>query len=95
MSKQGRTTEEAQVSLLESYQRFFGDGDGQDVIYDLMGVGFFLKPTYDPDPMVAARNEGRRELILYILEQCNRDVKELVKFIEEQEKSRGNFDEDY
>lgn len=96
MDKQLKSVADAQLSLIGSYSRFFSDGDGQAVLYDLMNKGFFIKPTFDQNSELSARNEGRRELILYIIEMLNADSEKLMKFIEQQEKERTNYDdEDY
>lgn len=80
---------------LEAYQRFFDDPDGKTILYDLMEYGYFIKPPYDPDPQKTLLNLGRQELILYIIEQCNRDTADIYSFIEQQEEARKGAKDEY
>ena len=92
--KKVKNTVDGEADRIEAYQRLFATEDGQEVLYDLMRKCNFVKPTYDPDIHVAMINEGKREVILYIIEVLNRDVEELYKFVEQQEKARSTYDED-
>ena len=92
--KKVKNTVDGEADRIEAYQRLFATEDGQEVLYDLMRKCNFVKPTYDPDIHVTMINEGEREAILYIIEILNRDVEELYKFVEQQEKARSTYDED-
>lgn len=83
------------VVKIESYKRFFDSEDGKTILYDLMVYGNFVAPTYNPDPQKTPLNEGRREVILYILEQCNRDIADIVSFIAQQEEVRREVNSEY
>ena len=83
------------------YKKVFDSPEGKSVLYDLMRHSSFLKPTYvTSDPMASDRNEGMRELFLYILYQVEldpNDVLETIRENKEQEKTDrrniyANFD---
>lgn len=77
-----------QVEKLKDYQAVFETEAGQRVLYDLMREGFFIRPTHTGNlegPNVPARCEGRRELVLYIIEILNRDEADIYKIIEKHE----------
>lgn len=81
------------LDVLKAYHRFFDTVEGQAILYDLMEKGCFVRPCVDQI------DEGKRQLVLYILENINRDVSELEKFIKDQENQRkeyldANFDVD-
>ena len=83
------------IQKIEAFQRFFDSEDGRTILYDLMTYGNFVSPTYDPDPQKTPLNEGRREVIIYIIEQCNRDIGDIVSFIEQQEETRREVEGEY
>lgn len=83
--------EQQKISLIQDYLVLFGCDEGTRVLYDIMKNCYMLKPTYDPDPMLSARNEGKREAALQILTIINFDIGTLLKRLEAQiEKERGN-----
>jgi len=68
-----------------AYQQLFGGPNGDHVLYDLMEFCHMLKATG------SERDEGRREVVLYILQNLNIDVKLLNKKIKQkvQEESKN------
>lgn len=60
-----------------AYQVTLGSPDGRLVVADLVAFCFGRKPTFDPDPRIAARNEGRREVLLRIMEFTNLSLEEI------------------
>jgi len=57
-----------QIDLLNCYKRVFETDDGKKVLNDLIKKSCFLMSTHVPgDPYSSANNEGKREIVLYIL----------------------------
>lgn len=83
------------ANLIKSYQEVFKTEAGKEVILDLMEKGFILKPTYsNEDDRSCMLNEGRRELVLYILDICNYDLKQVYDTIAKYEKKQEENDEE-
>ena len=55
------------VALVQNYIKVFETDEGRKVLKDLMEHSYLLQPTFDPHESMAGRNEGKRELMLYIL----------------------------
>ena len=57
------------ADIIKAYKHIFNSKEGQVVLYDLMNNSNFLRPTYSSKcPNVQTHlNEGKRELVLYIL----------------------------
>ena len=78
------------------YKKVFSTPEGETVLFDLMRQSHFLRPTHVPtDPHASDRNEGMRELFLYILYQVEIDPSKILETIriqkEQQEKDKGNL----
>lgn len=86
---------DSQADLIETYKRVFATKDGQKVLFNLMHEGFFIRPTMESGYETSLRNEGRRELILYIIELLNRDSAEIYEFIKKHEDERKREMGDY
>jgi len=56
----------AQVSLHKQYLAVFDGPAGKAVLADIMRSGGLMAPSFNPDPMRAAFNEGKRNLALHI-----------------------------
>lgn len=70
-----------------SYKRVFApageiDRDREIVLADLRDFGFANKSTFDADPMIAARRQGRREMWLRISQHLNLDEERVQKLVE-------------
>lgn len=63
--------------MQRAYQVTLGSPDGKIVVADLVAFCFGRKSAFDPDPHVRARNEGRREVLLRIMEFCNLSLDEI------------------
>jgi len=79
------------LDLQRAYKSFFSTDDGQLVIYDLMKKGHFLSPTVGSSPEISNRNEGQRELVLYILEMTERDIVKTHKLMEQMAESQEDI----
>jgi len=70
------------ASLVQDYLQLFESDEGKRVLLDLMDKGHILKPTSSP---VGERhsnlNEGKRELVLYIMDMVTYDVKDIMDLI--------------
>lgn len=85
------TDKEKKVSLIQDYIKVFSTPEGENVIKDLMEQGYLLTPTYAGDDVKSALNEGKRELVLYILHHLSYDVQSLLGLIDESKnQKRGN-----
>ena len=71
------------------YKKTFGTEEGKAVLYDLMDAHHFLKPTLTAknDPIEAAFNEGKRNVILRILAYTNMDIQHIDALIKEGERN--------
>lgn len=63
--------EAEQRKLHEKYRRVFSTPDGIEVKNDILNRCFAFATTFDANPIMAARNEGRRSVALEILEILN------------------------
>jgi len=65
-------------AVVTSYKKLFDTPEGKTVLYDLMKKGFMLQPTHDDDRSKNDKNEGKRELVLYILTTLETDPNRLL-----------------
>lgn len=67
------------------YKKVFGSVAGKRVLWDIMQEGHMLAPTPHPEDQHAMFiNEGKRNLVLYILHILKVDVQKLKKQIDEE-----------
>lgn len=80
--------------LVQDYLSVFESDEGKRVLLNLMDQGYLLKPTASPDGERASNlNEGKRELVLYIMDMVTYDVKDIMDLIgtnETKTKKRGS-----
>lgn len=78
-----------QIDLLNSYKKLFSTDDGIKVLSDLMKKSCILASTHVPgDPYSSANNEGKREMILYILQVLETEpekMRERIKQVKEED----------
>jgi len=88
---------QASVTKSRLYKRHFSSEDGEELLYDLMGYSHFLSPTTVPgDPITSATNEGKREVILYILSMVKKSEKDLLRLIDtESDKLKNQRESNY
>ena len=73
-----------------SYDKVFGDNEGEQVLQHRLDVGFVTKSTFVAgDPEQTILNEGSRRLALSILRMARTDHKEMVRMIEKQLQEKG------
>ena len=59
-----------------AYINTFKNEAGKEVLADLRGFCFGTKTSFDSDPLIMARNEGRREVFLQIMNIMKVDFEE-------------------
>jgi len=82
------------VDLIKTYKKLFNSDDGKLIIYDLMKVGNFLRPTAGKNEMDTLLNEGKRELCLYILEMLEKNLDEVLDIYRQQHINECNYFKD-
>ena len=85
------------ASLVQDYLQIFDCDEGKRVVLDLMGKGHILKPTSSINgDRHSILNEGKRELVLYILDMITYEVEDIMDLIgtkETKNKNGGKSDE--
>ena len=70
------------ASLVQDYLTVFESDEGKKVLLDLMDKGYILKPTASlRGERDSNLNEGKRELVLYIMDMVTYDVKDIMDLI--------------
>lgn len=82
------STTKRQSKKIRAYQDTFKSHQGLTVLQDLVNV-FHEGTSFDPNPTVAAFNEGKRSVIVYILKQLRVDIMTLEETLKEQENERS------
>jgi hypothetical protein len=82
------------IANIQAYKSVFKSEDGQKVLWDLMKLNSFMQDSYvQGDPYSTAYNEGRRSVVLYILQKINENTQRLQKRYEEgMRNEEGLFD---
>ena len=78
--KEQEKRQKAAVSIYLDYQAVFDSDPGRRVLLDLMKEGHLLSPIFSDtcDTNMAFLNEGKREMVLMILDKMKKDVKYLA-----------------
>jgi hypothetical protein len=94
-----KTDKQKKISLIQDYIAVFSSDEGQNVLKDLMEKGSLLKPTYADNDRLSLLNEGRRELLLYVLHNLSYDVSSILELMDEsqnEKREKKNYeDEDF
>ena len=94
MDNKGREDQRI-LDVVQAYHSLLDTDAGRVVLYDLMDRGFFTTSTLAADPQQTQRNEGRRDLVCYIMSRLDQNPEEIRKFLEEQNQQRKEYqDED-
>ena len=73
------------LSKVIDYKKVFNSAEGKRVLYDLMREGHILGPAYYPnEPNSVYVNEGKRNMVLFILEKLKTDTVELKALIDKE-----------
>lgn len=65
--------EERHKALVRCYRSIFGGPEGQKVLEDLQREGFFRICTIDDDAGLMQFKEGKRFMVLYIMEMASQE----------------------
>ena len=79
--KSGDGQQRQSVDKINSYKKLFASDDGKIVLYDLMKESYMLSSTADPISHLASRNEGKREIMIYILRMIETETSTLYQMI--------------
>ena len=90
MDEQTKAVAKAKVEKINQYLDVFDNDDGKVVILDLMVKGHILKPTSGQTDRESILNEGKREMVLYILDMISYDVEDIIKIISQTDKKDTN-----
>lgn len=97
MDDQQKEVARKKASLVQDYLHLFDSDEGKRVLLDLMDKGHILKPTSSPGGERESNlNEGKRELVLYIMDMVTYDVEDIMDLIgthEPKNKNGGKSDE--
>lgn len=81
-----------QAELLQAYKEVFNSPNGKLILHDLMSEGHFISPTHTKRDSVNETliNEGKRNLVLYIICQFKTSPELIMKFFKEAEQHKEN-----
>ena len=83
-----------QKEKVTDYRSVFRTEEGQRVLYDLMKQGHVIKPTYVIENQQESNlNEGKRELVLYILHVLETDPVKLINSIKQGKINDSRYEE--
>lgn len=77
-----------QIELASAFGQTFSTKEGEKVLADLMREGHMLASSYRGDIDDTVFNEGKRSLVLYILQQMNVNVSQLKRAYEQNEEGK-------
>jgi hypothetical protein len=70
------------INRVTDYQTIFNSEEGKRVLLDLIEQGFVLRPTQVPGSEIESFvNEGKRNIVLYILAQMETNAQNLLNRI--------------
>jgi hypothetical protein len=82
------------IANVQMYKDVFSSGAGQKVLWDLMKNNSMVTDSHVVgDPYSTAYNEGRRAVVLHILEKININVQALEKKYQEGLKNEAEITE--
>lgn len=80
------------IERVTSYKEIFESEKGKVVLADLLQFCWMFRQTFNGDVNEMLINEGKRNVLLYILSQTNIDLPQLLKMMEDNRKERMNGD---
>jgi hypothetical protein len=72
-------------ATITDVKKTFSTEHGKRCLYSLMRLGHMMSNSFHADPYEHAYNAGKREVVLWIMTQMKKDIKQLDKLIEEAE----------
>ncbi len=80
------------IERVTSYKEIFESEKSKVVLADLLQFCGMFRQTFNGDVNEMLINEGKRNVLLYILSQTNIDLPQLLKMMEDNRKERMNGD---
>lgn len=77
------------AEMIQRYKKFFGSPDGEEIIKDLIKSCGILNPIFNKDPIVMSYNEGRRGMVLDIINLLDFDEKRIYDLTRQVQKERN------
>jgi len=77
------------ADAIQRYKKVFGSPDGEEVIKDLIKSCGILNPLFSSDPIIMSYNEGRRSVILDIINLLDFDEKRIYDLTRQVQKERN------
>lgn len=74
------------ANLIIAYQTVFDSEHGRKVLKDLMSLCGFVQSSMDDNSHVTAYNEGKRSVIVDILNKVNTDPDKIVEILKDNRK---------
>ena len=68
------------LDVIRAYKTVFNSSEGKIVLYDMMKVCGFRKSILHPEPVIMGHNEGKRSVIIDIIEVLEKDEKTILDF---------------
>ena len=84
-----------QAKKVEAFKRCFNTPDGKIVLSDLAKECGILNNSYNGDTDDLLFNEGKRNVLLYILSIVNVDLPKLLEIIEKERQLQGEKPNEY
>jgi hypothetical protein len=79
------------LATVADFQRVFDSPEGKNVLAYLMKTADFMRTTYVPnDPYGTAFNEGRRAIVIDIVNRLKIDIRALEKLLMKEESNKGD-----
>ena len=79
------------LRLLRAYRRVFRTADGMAILEDLKKSCCFNRSTLAQGPELVQYHEGRRSVILSILDLMDRDISKLHEQLTASEQNEGDY----
>lgn len=88
MAQSNRDKKRAET--VQRYKKVFGSPDGEEIIKDLIKSCGILNPMFSNDPIVMSYNEGRRSVVLDMINLLDFDEKRIYDLTRQVQKERNN-----
>ena len=75
----------------QDYQTVFRSEAGERVLRDLMLRSCIWEQTFDPNPHVAAFNEGRRAVVLGIMDLARKKMEHPTEYTDEATQAQADY----
>lgn len=72
------------MELKKAYSRVFESPDGKQVLAHIERASYCKSTTFSDNPLIMARNEGRRQVILNIKSMMDLDPERMKNLLNEQ-----------